>query len=108
MFKLSDNFVNFYRLRKPDWGFASGPNSVGELTYARTYSRIKEDGTNETWADTVRRVVEGTYEIQRRHAEKNDRPWNESMAEKSAQEMFDRIFNFKFLPPGRGLVHSPA
>ena len=103
MFKLSDNFVNFYRMMKPDWGFQSGPNSIGELTYARTYSRVKEDGTNETWADTVRRVVEGTYEIQRRHAVKHDRAWDDRMAEKSAQEMFDRMFNFKFLPPGRGL-----
>jgi ribonucleoside-triphosphate reductase (thioredoxin) len=103
MFTLSDNFVNFYRNIKPDWGFKSGPNSIGELTYARTYSRIKPDGTNETWADTVRRVVEGTYEIQRRHAVKESRQWDDEMATKSAQEMYDRIFNFKFLPPGRGL-----
>lgn len=102
-FVLDDNFVNFYRTMKPDWGFKSGPNSLGELTYARTYSRIKPDGTNESWADTVRRVVEGTYEIQRRHAVANDRPWDEQKAIESAQEMFDRIFNFKFLPPGRGL-----
>ena len=102
MFKLDDNFVNFYRNIKPDWGFPSGPNSIGELTYARTYSRIKPDGNNETWADTVRRVVEGTYEIQRRHAVKNSREWDDSMALESAQEMFDRMFNFKFLPPGRG------
>lgn len=103
MFTLDDNFVNFYRNIKPDWGFPSGPNSIGELTYARTYSRIKPDGNNETWVDTVRRVVEGTYEIQRRHAVKHGRAWDPAMATDSAQEMFDRIFNFKFLPPGRGL-----
>ncbi|MCA1799827.1 MAG: fused protease/ribonucleoside-triphosphate reductase [Actinobacteria bacterium] len=103
MFKLDDNFVNFYRNLKPDWGFPSGPNSVGELTYARTYSRIMADGNNETWPDTVRRVVEGTYEIQRRHAVENDRDWSDEKALESAQEMFDRIYNFKFTPSGRGL-----
>jgi len=102
-FTLDDNFVNFYRNLKPDWGFASGPNSIGELTYARTYSRIKADGTNETWVDTVRRVVEGTYEIQRRHAVKHNRNWDADKALESAHEMFDRMFHFKFLPPGRGL-----
>ena len=29
--------------------------------------------------------------------------WNAWQAQKSAQEMYDRIFNMKFLPPGRGL-----
>lgn len=32
---------------------------LGQLVYDRTYSRVKEDGTKETWADTVKRVVEG-------------------------------------------------
>lgn len=103
MFTLDDKFIDFYRKIEPDWGFKSGPNSVGEFTYARTYSRVMADGRNETWPDTVRRVVEGTYEIQRRHAAKHDRPWDSQKASESAQEMFDRIFNFKFLPPGRGL-----
>jgi adenosylcobalamin-dependent ribonucleoside-triphosphate reductase len=61
------------------------------------------DGTNETWADTVRRVVEGTYEIQRRHAEKFGVDWDEDKAQESAKEMYARIFDFKFTPPGRGL-----
>ena len=29
--------------------------------------------------------------------------WNEFKAENSAQEMYDRMFMMKFLPPGRGL-----
>jgi len=103
MFSLDEDFVNFYRNMKPDWGFKSGPNSIGELTYVRTYSRLKSDGTNEAWADTVRRVVEGTYELQRRHCLKSNVNWDEEKAIKSAQEMYDRIFNFKFTPPGRGL-----
>ena len=32
-----------------------------------------------------------------------DSDWNAWKAQHSAQEMYDRIFNMKFLPPGRGL-----
>lgn len=68
-----------------------------------TYSRIKEDGKNEMWWETVRRVVEGIYSIQRQHIEDYNLGWNQSKAQKSAQEMYDRIFNFKMLPAGRSL-----
>ena len=30
---------------------------MGEITYLRTYSRLKENGENETWFETVERVV---------------------------------------------------
>ena len=43
------------------------------------------------------------YSIQKEHIFKNDLGWNEAKAQKSAQEMYSRIFTFKFLPPGRGL-----
>ena len=67
----------------------------------RTYSRIKEDGKNERWWETVQRV-EGTYTVNESYRISSIRL--ESLkAQKSAQEMYDRIFNMKFLPPGRGL-----
>ena len=69
----------------------------------RTYSRIKEDGKNERWWETVQRVVEGTYSMQMNHIESHQLGWNPWQAQKSAQDMYDRIFNMKFLPPGRGL-----
>jgi hypothetical protein len=69
----------------------------------RTYSRIKENGKNERWWETVQRVVEGTYTMQMNHIEGHQLGWNPWQAQKSAQEMYDRIFNMKFLPPGRGL-----
>lgn len=98
MFKLSSEFVNSYRERNPNFGF----NGLGELTFYRTYSRIKENGTNENWAECIERVVNTVYEIQKRHISHNRIKWNESKAQKSAQEMFDRIFTHKFHPPGRG------
>ena len=33
---------------------------IGEDVYRRTYSRKMEDGTYETWPDTVARVVAGS------------------------------------------------
>ena len=98
-FKLTDNFVKTYMRKKPPFGF----NGLGELVYMRTYSRIKEDGKNERWWETVQRVVEGTYSMQKNHIDGHQLGWNPWQAQKSAQEMYDRMFSMKFLPPGRGL-----
>ena len=56
-FALSDKFIDGYKRKKAPFWF----NGLGELVYMRTYSRIKDDGKNEMWWETVRRVVEGTY-----------------------------------------------
>ena len=98
-FQLTDGFVDKYRRKRPPFGF----NGLGELVYMRTYSRLKPNGRNEQWWETVRRVVEGTYNMQKRHIEEHSLGWNAWKAQNSAQEMFDRIYNMKFLPPGRGL-----
>ena len=98
-FKLSENFINKYKRRKAPFGF----NGLGELVYMRTYSRIKENGKNERWWETVQRVVEGTYSMQMNWIESHQLGWNPWQAQKSAQDMYERIFTMKFLPPGRGL-----
>lgn len=96
-FELSDDFINSYRPIKPKWGF----DGLGEFVFMRTYSRLRPDGKNESWVDAVRRVVEGIYTIQKQHIKDHKLKWNDVKAQKSAQEMFDRIFNFKMLPSGR-------
>jgi len=98
-FKLTDNFLKSYKHKKPPFGF----NGLGELVYMRTYSRIKDNGKNERWWETVKRVVEGTYSMQMNWIDSHQLGWNAWQAQKSAQEMYDRIFYMKFLPPGRGL-----
>lgn len=99
IFKLTEEFINKYKNVEPDFGF----NGLGKIAYLRTYSRLKEDNTNEEWYETIRRVVEGTYSIQKEHILKYELGWDESKGQESAQEMYDRIFTMKFLPPGRGL-----
>ena len=103
-FKLTEDFLAGYRSKKIPWGYqdAAG-NSVGEITFLRTYSRLKEDGTKETWTDVCERVINGMYSLQKDHAKINRLPWSDAKAASSAKEAFDRLWNLKWTPPGRGL-----
>ena len=103
-FRLSEDFVNKYVSTPSPFGFSdAGGNSLGEITFIRTYSRIKEDGTKERWHEVCRRVIEGMYSVQKNHAKENRLPWNDNKAQKSAQEAYERMFTLKWTPPGRGL-----
>ena len=103
-FRLAEEFVAGYKGKEVPWGYkdAAG-NSVGEITFLRTYSRLKEDGTKETWVDVCERVINGMYSLQKDHCKTNRLPWNDAKAQASAKEAFDRMFNLKWTPPGRGL-----
>lgn len=107
-FQLDTEFLMPYMTREIKWG------PVGEVTYIRTYSRKQLEsgdtahwtvpvGQSEKWWQTVARVVEGTYQIQQRHCKLNNLHWDAVKAQRSAQEMYERMFTFKFTPPGRGL-----
>lgn len=97
-FKLDEEFMDKYKGKQPDWG------PLGYITYKRTYARLIEakDRKEEFW-ETIRRVVEGCYSVQKEHCIKLSLPWSDSKAQRSARIMFEKIWNFKFLPPGRGL-----
>jgi adenosylcobalamin-dependent ribonucleoside-triphosphate reductase len=103
-FRLAEEFVTGYKGKTVPWGYkdAAG-NSVGEITFLRTYSRLKEDGTKETWVEVCERVINGMYSLQKDHCKTNRLPWNDSRAQASAKEAFDRLFHLKWSPPGRGL-----
>jgi ribonucleotide reductase alpha subunit len=62
-----------------------------------------ENGAAEEFWNTCQRVVEGCYDIQKEHCRTLKLPWDNAKAQKSAQEMFTRMWEFKWLPPGRGL-----
>ena len=95
---LHDDFLATYYTQSPPL------STLGEVTYWRTYSRnLWDEGRKEQWWETVARVVEGTFTILRIHCEAHRSPWSQSRAERTAQEMYDRIYWFKFTPPGRGL-----
>lgn len=96
-FKLTPTFLDEYRGAQPEWG------PVGLVTYKRTYARTLPDGSLEDFWQTCQRVVEGCYTIQKEHCRTLKLPWDNSKSQRSAQEMFRRMWEFKWLPPGRGL-----
>ena len=97
-FKLEESFLEKFKGQQPNWG------PIGYITYKRTYARIIEgENRKEEFWETLRRVVEGCYSIQKEHCIKLSLPWRDDKAQKSAQIMFNKIWNFKFSPPGRGL-----
>jgi intein/homing endonuclease len=97
-FKLDESFISQYIGKQPDWG------PLGYITYKRTYARIIEnENRKEEFRETIRRVVEGCYSIQKEHCLKLSLPWDSSKAQISAQKMFEKIWNFRMSPPGRGL-----
>ena len=98
-FYLDDIFKKELVNKEVKWGFGG----LSEFTFYRTYARKKESGALESWADCVIRVVEGTFTILKTHADLYECSWEERRSQRLAQEMAERIFTFKFTPPGRGL-----
>ena len=103
-FRLSDEFIAKYEDRPVDWGYdIGGGNSIGELTFLKNYSRVKPDGSKERWFETCRRVIEGMFSIQRDHCLLHKTPWNANKSQRAAEDAYERLFTFKWTPPGRGL-----
>lgn len=93
-FQLDKDFVQSYRNRPVHWGFGA----LSWVTYKRTYSRGGEE-----WWQTCRRVIEGMFTVQRVHCLSSGVAWEEQKAQRSAREAYDRLWQFKWTPPGRGL-----
>eukprot|EP01041_Mallomonas_annulata_P010325 gene10325-21544_t len=98
-FRLEESFIRSYNNKIPPFGF----NGLGEFVYIRTYSRYNPDNSKEDWKQTVERVVNGTYQMQVDWFEQSGLPYDFNKLQYEAQDMYDRIFHMKFLPPGRGL-----
>lgn len=98
-FRLDKNFVKRYRNVRPPFD----RSGLGATVYFAHYSRVKEDGNSEQWFETIERVVNGMYNMQKRQIEKHNLGWKPIKAQRSAQECYQRMFDMKFLPPGRGL-----
>ena len=101
-FRLSDSFVDPYKDKNVPWG------PVGYVTYKRTYSRRLSEfdpdaAGSEEWYQTCRRVVEGMFNTQKEHVVRLGLEWNDSKAQRTAKDAYDRLFHLKWTPPGRGL-----
>lgn len=96
-FRLSEEFMSNYKGKQPKWG------PIGYITYKRTYARPLPGGKSEDYWQTLERVVNGVFTVQKNHCLNNSLPFNQWKAQASAQKMFQLIWGFKFTPPGRGL-----
>ena len=81
------------------WGYGG----LSAFTYYRTYARKKESGALETWQECVIRVIEGMFSILKTHSITSGHTWDEKRAHRLAEEAAERLFEFKWTPPGRGL-----
>lgn len=103
-FTLADEIVAPYVQREVPWGYTdAGGNALGEITFLRTYSRLKVDGTKERWHEVVRRVIEGMYSLLKDHHTSQRLPWDEEAMAAEAAEAYERLFELRWTPPGRGL-----
>lgn len=98
-FFLKESYCNELRSKTPHFGFGG----FGEATYYRTYSRLKEDGAQEHWSDTVIRVINGIMSIRKHHYIANRLEWREEQWQQFAHKLANTMFDMKWLPPGRGL-----
>ncbi|AWN05251.1 ribonucleotide reductase [Streptomyces phage Ibantik] len=71
-------------------------NETSKSVFYRSYSRTKPDGSQETWPEAVRRVVDGNIAlVDPRYIEEGER-----------EALIDLIESFKVLPAGRHLSSS--
>jgi intein/homing endonuclease len=96
-FVTAPSFIAKFVGKEPEWG------PVGLITYKRTYARPLPDGSTEDYWQTLERIVNGIYTVQKWHCHRHNLPWSDSKAQRSAQTMFQLMWDFKFLPGGRGL-----
>lgn len=105
-FQLRQEFVDSYRYVEAPFGYQDAHgNSLGEIVFLDKYSRLKDDGSKEQWHEVCQRVINGMYTILKDFCLHDDRrlPWDDAKGQRSAEEAYDRLFNFKWTPPGRGL-----
>jgi len=98
-FHFRKEFKESLKKQKVSWGYGG----LSEFTYYRTYARKMPSGRLETWADCVIRVIEGMFSIIKTHSLSSHVSWSEQKAHKLSQEAAQRMFEFKWMPPGRGL-----
>lgn len=98
-FTLQESTVEYLKRLKPEFGYGV----FGEICYYRTYSRKMADGKNESWADTVIRVINGIMSIRKNHYINNTIEWDDARWQEYAFGLAVSMFKMEWLPPGRGL-----
>ena len=94
---ISNELKDYIYGKSVNWGF----DLFSQIIFYRTYSRVKDDGTNESFQDVVVRVIEGIMSIKKDYHIKHNLKFKED------KELLFGIAKYmlemKFLPAGRGL-----
>ena len=98
-FKLPQAVVDEIQSMTPDFGYGQ----FSEVVFYRTYSRVKPDGSMESWNDVVIRCVEGVFSIRKDWYLKTGINWDEDFWTTYARGFAISMFKMEWLPPGRGL-----
>ena len=84
---ITEEFLDGYKFKQPNWGF----NGLGYIVYKRTYARKISDELTEEWWQTVARCVNGAQKIGAQYTKDE------------AERLYDLIFNLKCNFAGRML-----
>lgn len=119
-FFINRDFIDSYKDKEPNWG------ALSKVAFTRTYARKLEgeelvehlvrdkgmtaaeaaaqtDAVMEAFWQTARRCVEFAMSVLKHSVVAGHRGWNEQKGQKQAKDMFKRLWDGKWLPPGRGL-----
>ena len=92
-YTLPEDVRQFLRSQPPPF-----PTLFGRVVYQRTYAR-----NDETWPETVERVVSGVLSVYLDHQQRHGRPVDQLYLDRQARRLAEAIYHMKFLPAGRGL-----
>jgi ribonucleotide reductase alpha subunit len=85
---ITEEFIEKYSNLQPPWGY----NGLGEIVYARTYSReIPGCDRKERWHETIMRCINGAQEI------------GAEYSKEEAERLYDHMFHMRGLFSGRSL-----
>lgn len=94
------------KVKKTLRSFTYFPQHIAKESWNNLRSFVNNIGkpnrTEEYW-QTVQRVVEGCFTMQKERCLQKNLEWDENEGLRNAMKMYEKIWNFKFTPPGRGL-----
>lgn len=96
---LRQSLVNEIQGMTPEFSYGE----FGKVVFYRTYSRARPDGSMESWNDVVLRVMSGVLSIRKDWYIKNHLRWEPDDWDDYARGMALSLFEFKWVPGGRGL-----
>jgi len=94
--KVDYSFVSKYKNIQPKF------DDLAYITFKRTYAR-KIGNRTEEWIETLERVMKGFIKYLKDYYDTHKIKYEITELQKYAERMFDLMWNFKMLPPGRGL-----